>query len=171
MNAFTRFGNTMTSAMIRLGIGPAGMRLLMVRGHKSRLPRTTPVNVIEHQGRRWPVAPKREQRDPAAGQLGTSENLGVAGTAGAAPLGWWPPAAASCSHPPPAPTARSSMLIPAAGPATARPAPQVADQRTTMCTPPDQAASEFPAEPPRCGTEHPNRRGSDNVSTNQGRRA
>jgi hypothetical protein len=63
MNAFTRFGNTMTSAMIRLGIGPAGMRLLMVRGHKSRLPRTTPVNVIEHQGRRWPVAPKREQRD------------------------------------------------------------------------------------------------------------
>ena len=77
MNAFTRFGNTMTSAMIRLGIGPAGMRLLMVRGHKSRLPRTTPVNVIEHQGRRWPVAPKREQRDPAAGQLGTSENLGV----------------------------------------------------------------------------------------------
>jgi len=31
MNAFTRFGNTMTSAMIRLGIGPAGMRLLMVR--------------------------------------------------------------------------------------------------------------------------------------------
>ena len=78
MNAFTRFGNTMTSAMIRLGIGPAGMRLLMVRGHKSRLPRTTPVNVIEHQGRRWPVAPKREQRDPAAGQLGTSENLGVA---------------------------------------------------------------------------------------------
>ena len=85
MNAFTRFGNTMTSAMIRLVIGPAGMRLLMVRGHKSRLPRTTPVNVIEHQGRRWPVDPKREQRDPAAGQLGTSENLGVAGTAGAAP--------------------------------------------------------------------------------------
>jgi hypothetical protein len=73
MNAFTRFGNTMTSAMIRLGIDPAGMRLLMVRGHKSRLPRTTPINVIEHQGRRWPVAPKREQRDPAAGQLGTSE--------------------------------------------------------------------------------------------------
>jgi hypothetical protein len=56
MNAFTRFGNTMTSAMIRLGISPAGMRLLMVRDHKNRLPRTTPVNVIEHQGRRrrWP---------------------------------------------------------------------------------------------------------------------
>ena len=53
MNAFTRFGNTMTSAMIRLGISPAGMRLLMVRDHKNRLPRTTPVNVIEHQGRRW----------------------------------------------------------------------------------------------------------------------
>jgi deazaflavin-dependent oxidoreductase (nitroreductase family) len=57
MNAFTRFGNTMTAAMIRLGIGPAGMRLLTVRGRKSGLPRTTPVNVIEHQGRRWLVAP------------------------------------------------------------------------------------------------------------------
>jgi hypothetical protein len=77
MNAFTRFGNTMTSAMIRLGIGPAGMRLLMVRGHKSRLPRTTPVNVIEHQGRRWPVAPKREQRDPAAGQLDDMHRAGL----------------------------------------------------------------------------------------------
>lgn len=56
MNAFTRFGNSMSAAMIRLGIGPAGMRLLTVRGRKSGLPRTTPVNVIEHQGRRWLVA-------------------------------------------------------------------------------------------------------------------
>jgi hypothetical protein len=71
MNAFTRFGNTMTSAMIRLGIGPAGMRLLMVRGHKSRLPRTTPVNVIEHQGRRWPVAggPETGATRPSSGSI------------------------------------------------------------------------------------------------------
>lgn len=60
MSAFTRFGNTLSAAMIRLGIGPAGMHLLTVRGRKSGLPRTTPVNVIEHQGRRWLVAPYGE---------------------------------------------------------------------------------------------------------------
>jgi len=40
------------------------MRMLMVRGRKSRLPRTTPVNVIEHQGRRWPrnVSSATQQR-------------------------------------------------------------------------------------------------------------
>jgi deazaflavin-dependent oxidoreductase (nitroreductase family) len=60
MNAFTRFGNTMAASMIRLGIGPAGMHLLRVRGRKTGLPRTTPVNLIEHQGRRWLVAPYGE---------------------------------------------------------------------------------------------------------------
>lgn len=60
MTAFTRFGNTMSAAMIRCGIGPAGMHLLTVRGRKSGLPRTTPVNLIEHQGRRWLVAPYGE---------------------------------------------------------------------------------------------------------------
>jgi deazaflavin-dependent oxidoreductase (nitroreductase family) len=60
MSAVTRFGNTMSAAMIRLGIGPAGMHLLTVRGRKSGLPRTTPVNLIEHQGRRWLVAPYGE---------------------------------------------------------------------------------------------------------------
>jgi deazaflavin-dependent oxidoreductase (nitroreductase family) len=60
MNAITRFGNTMSAAMIRLGIGPAGMHLLRVKGRKTGLPRTTPVNLIEHQGRRWLVAPYGE---------------------------------------------------------------------------------------------------------------
>jgi len=60
MNAFTRFGNTMSAAMTRLGIGPAGMHLLRVRGRKTGLPRTTPVNLIELQGRRWLVAPYGE---------------------------------------------------------------------------------------------------------------
>jgi deazaflavin-dependent oxidoreductase (nitroreductase family) len=60
MNAFTRFGNTMAAAMIRFGIGPAGMRLLRVRGRKTGLPRMTPVNLIEYQGRRWLVAPYGE---------------------------------------------------------------------------------------------------------------
>ena len=60
MNAFTRFGNTMSAAMIKLGIGPAGLHLLRVRGRKTGLLRTTPVNLIEHQGRRWLVAPYGE---------------------------------------------------------------------------------------------------------------
>ena len=60
MSAFARFGNTMSAAMIRLGIAPPGMRLLTVRGRKSGLPRTTPVNLIEHGGSRWLVAPYGE---------------------------------------------------------------------------------------------------------------
>jgi deazaflavin-dependent oxidoreductase (nitroreductase family) len=60
MNAFTRFGNTMSAAMIKLGISPAGLHLLRVRGRKTGLLRTTPVNLIEHQGRRWLVAPYGE---------------------------------------------------------------------------------------------------------------
>ena len=59
-SAFTRFGNTMSAAMIRLGIAPAGMHLLTVRGRKSGLPRTTPVNLIDYQGRRWLAAPYGE---------------------------------------------------------------------------------------------------------------
>ena len=60
MNAFTRFGNSMSATMIKLGIGPAGLHLLRVRGRKTGLLRTTPVNLIEHQGRRWLVAPYGE---------------------------------------------------------------------------------------------------------------
>lgn len=81
MNAFTRFGNTMTEAVIRLGIAPAGMYLLTVRGRKSGLPRTVPVNLIEHQGHRWLVAPYGEvawvQNARAAGEV----ELRRAGTA------------------------------------------------------------------------------------------
>ena len=60
MNAFTRFGNAMVTAMIRLGIGPSGLHLLRVRGRKTGLPRTTPVNLVDHQGRRWLVSPYGE---------------------------------------------------------------------------------------------------------------
>jgi deazaflavin-dependent oxidoreductase (nitroreductase family) len=60
VNAFTRFGNTMSAAMTRLGIGPAGLHLLRVKGRKTGLPRTTTVNLIELQGRRWLVAPYGE---------------------------------------------------------------------------------------------------------------
>ena len=74
MNAFARFGNTMAAAMIKLGIAPGGMHLLTVRGRKSGLPRTTPVSLIEHQGRRWLVAPYGDvawvRNVRAAGELG-----------------------------------------------------------------------------------------------------
>lgn len=60
MGAFTRFGNAISAAMIRLGLGPAGMHLLTIKGRKTGLPRTTPVNLIEHQGCRWLVAPYGE---------------------------------------------------------------------------------------------------------------
>jgi deazaflavin-dependent oxidoreductase (nitroreductase family) len=74
MTAFTRFGNTMSAAMIRLGIGPAGMHLLTVRGRKSGLPRTTPVNLVTQQGHRWLVAPYGDvawvRNVRAAGEVG-----------------------------------------------------------------------------------------------------
>lgn len=57
LGAFGRFGNLMTAGMIKAGLGPAGLHLLTVRGRTSGLPRTTPVNLIEYDGRRWLVAP------------------------------------------------------------------------------------------------------------------
>jgi len=73
MSTFARLGNTIAAAMIKLGIAPAGMHLLTVRGRKSGLPRTTPVSLIEHQDRRWLVAPYGEvawvRNVRAAGEL------------------------------------------------------------------------------------------------------
>ena len=57
VGTFARFGNLMTAEMIKLGIGPAGLHLLTVRGRKTGKPRTTPVNLIEQDGHRWLVAP------------------------------------------------------------------------------------------------------------------
>jgi hypothetical protein len=46
--------------MIKLGLGPAGLHLLRIRGRKTGLLRTTPVNLIVRGGRRWLVAPYGE---------------------------------------------------------------------------------------------------------------
>lgn len=73
MNALARFGNAMAGTMIRLGIGPAGLHLLRVRGRKSGVLRTTPVNLVEHGGRRWLVAPY--------GEVGWVRNARAAGEA------------------------------------------------------------------------------------------
>jgi deazaflavin-dependent oxidoreductase (nitroreductase family) len=60
VSALARFGNLMSTGLIKLGLGPAGMHLLTVRGRKSGRSRTTPVNVIEYAGGRWLVAPYGE---------------------------------------------------------------------------------------------------------------
>ena len=59
---FVRLGNLLTRTMLRAGIKVAGpknvpMYLLTVRGRKSGQPRTTPIVVIEQDGKRYLVAP------------------------------------------------------------------------------------------------------------------
>jgi len=72
-NAFTQFGNTMSGLMIRLGVGPAGMHLLLTRGRKTGVLRSNPVNLIQYQGSRWLVAPY--------GQVGWVHNVRASGEA------------------------------------------------------------------------------------------
>jgi deazaflavin-dependent oxidoreductase (nitroreductase family) len=58
-----------------LGIGLRGMRLLTVPGRRSGAMHTTPVNLLEHEGRRYLVAPRgqtqwvRNLRAAGGGQL------------------------------------------------------------------------------------------------------
>jgi deazaflavin-dependent oxidoreductase (nitroreductase family) len=73
MNAFGRFGNTMSGLMIRLGVGPAGMHLLRTRGRKTGQPRTNPVYLVEYQGSRQLVAPY--------GEVGWVHNVRASGEA------------------------------------------------------------------------------------------
>jgi deazaflavin-dependent oxidoreductase (nitroreductase family) len=59
---FVRLGNVLTTTLLRAGInlvGPGGppMYLLTVRGRKSGQPRTTPIVVIQQDGKRYLVAP------------------------------------------------------------------------------------------------------------------
>jgi deazaflavin-dependent oxidoreductase (nitroreductase family) len=55
-----RFFNRLMGQALRLGFAPGYMRLLEVRGRKSGKIFTTPVNVLEFQGRRWLVAARGE---------------------------------------------------------------------------------------------------------------
>jgi deazaflavin-dependent oxidoreductase (nitroreductase family) len=58
---FVRLGNVMTKTLLRAGVRLNGfgrpMYLLTVRGRKSGQPRTTPIVVIEQDGRRYLVSP------------------------------------------------------------------------------------------------------------------
>lgn len=55
-----RFFNRLMGRLVRLGFAPGYMRLLEVRGRKSGKTFTTPVNLLEFNGRRWLVAARGE---------------------------------------------------------------------------------------------------------------
>ncbi len=55
-----RLFNRLMGCALKFGIAPSYMRLLEVRGRKSGKTFTTPVNLLEFQGRRWLVAARGE---------------------------------------------------------------------------------------------------------------
>jgi deazaflavin-dependent oxidoreductase (nitroreductase family) len=55
-----RFFNRLMGRLLRLGFAPGYMRLLEVRGRKSGKTFTTPVNILEFNGKRWLVAARGE---------------------------------------------------------------------------------------------------------------
>jgi deazaflavin-dependent oxidoreductase (nitroreductase family) len=50
--------NRLVAGLMRLGVSIAGSRVLEVRGRKSGEWRRTPVNLLEHEGERYLVAPR-----------------------------------------------------------------------------------------------------------------
>ena len=70
-----RLFNSLTAGLARLGVSIYGSRILAVRGRKSGEWRTVPVNVLEHAGSRYLVAPRgetewvRNLRASGAGEL------------------------------------------------------------------------------------------------------
>ena len=65
--------NRIVRALLRLGWGPAATYLLVVPGRRSGVPRSTPVTLVEDDGRRWLVAPY--------GEVAWVRNLRAAGCA------------------------------------------------------------------------------------------
>ena len=67
--------NRLVAALTLLGISVYGTRVLAVRGRKSGEWRTIPINLLEHQGERYLVAPRgvtqwvRNIRTTGAGEL------------------------------------------------------------------------------------------------------
>lgn len=54
----TRVFNRVVAGLTRLGISVWGSRVLVVRGRTTGLPRSTPVNLLTHDGDRFLVAPR-----------------------------------------------------------------------------------------------------------------
>jgi deazaflavin-dependent oxidoreductase (nitroreductase family) len=67
-----RIGNAITTLLLRWGIGMGANNLLTVPGRKSGVPRTTPITIIEHEGRRYVQSP--------FGEVDWVRNLRAAGT-------------------------------------------------------------------------------------------
>ena len=71
--------NRAVAFMTRNGVSVLGSRVLAVRGRTSGEWRTTPVNLLEHEGRRYLVAPRgeaqwvRNLRAAGTGQLRVGE--------------------------------------------------------------------------------------------------
>src|SRR5580704_17771109 len=59
-SSLDRFFNRVMGRALQLGFAPGYMRLLEVRGRKSGKTFTTPVNVLDFNGRRWLVAARGE---------------------------------------------------------------------------------------------------------------
>ena len=57
MNFADRMGDALFVALLRVGFKIGSMSLLTVRGRKSGLPRTTPVTMVERQGKSYLFAP------------------------------------------------------------------------------------------------------------------
>lgn len=68
-----RLGNIFTTTLLRAGVKLGNMALLTVRGRKSGLPRTTPVALVEQDGRHWLIG--------TFGEVNWVHNLRAAGEA------------------------------------------------------------------------------------------
>jgi deazaflavin-dependent oxidoreductase (nitroreductase family) len=74
-NAMDRFSRRLVSGLTRMGISLLGSRILYVRGRKTGEWRTTPVNLLVHEGERYLVAPRghtqwvRNMRVAGGGEL------------------------------------------------------------------------------------------------------
>lgn len=81
-----RMINRLMKNLVRLGIGPARMHILAVRGRKTGKTYKTPVSVIKQDGERWLVAPYGDvgwvRNARAAGEVslqrgGQTETVGI----------------------------------------------------------------------------------------------
>ncbi|MGZ3584295.1 MAG: nitroreductase/quinone reductase family protein [Ktedonobacterales bacterium] len=54
---FVRLGNLLATTLVRAGVKMGPIHLLTVRGRTSGKPRTTPVAIVEQQGKRYLIAP------------------------------------------------------------------------------------------------------------------
>ena len=55
-----RLANGVVTALVKLGVKPGANAILTVPGRKTGLPRSTPITVVEHQGRRYVQCPYGE---------------------------------------------------------------------------------------------------------------